>query len=502
MPLTDIETVIVQAGGRGSRLGSLTKNRPKCLLSVDGKPLLSWTVCCFPSARIVVIGDYQYESLRKYLEIFGKEREFRLVRARGAGDAAGLDAALDEAKEGPLAVVWSDLLIRELPEMDVASHHYIGLSRQFECRWSFDGKRCVETPSADVGILGFFTFTSPKHLQPLPEGGDFVAALNSKSVELQPVWLDRVVEVGDLATYRSINQPIGRPYNSIKFHEDTIVKTCSDPRYQYKVVAEAGWYEQVRRLGFTQVPHLSSANPLTLERIRGRHPMDLHLDRREKQRLIEALLQALETLHRLGSAPFSLDACCAAHLTTPFKALGTVRELLPKDGELTINGERCLNPLVDSRLLDACGNSFTHRSFCVIHGECTFSNTLVTQSGEVYFIDPAAGYGDCPPPFGNPLYDWTKLYYSVAGRYDQFNRKRFELTLGKQNVSLEIAPSGWEEMTPLLEERFADQLNEIRLMHALEWFLLAGHSTDDYDAILAAFYRGVWLLHHALEQAG
>ena len=42
--------VILQSGGKGSRLGNLTKNKPKCFLSLKGKPIF----------------HYQYENLKKF----------------------------------------------------------------------------------------------------------------------------------------------------------------------------------------------------------------------------------------------------------------------------------------------------------------------------------------------------------------------------------------------------------------------------------------------------
>ena len=42
--------VILQSGGKGSRLGNLAKNKPKCFLTLNGKPIF----------------HYQYENLKKF----------------------------------------------------------------------------------------------------------------------------------------------------------------------------------------------------------------------------------------------------------------------------------------------------------------------------------------------------------------------------------------------------------------------------------------------------
>jgi NDP-sugar pyrophosphorylase family protein len=57
--------IIVQAGGRGSRLRHHTWNKPKCLVSVRGKPLLYHLFERYSGARFFVIGDYAFDQLEK-----------------------------------------------------------------------------------------------------------------------------------------------------------------------------------------------------------------------------------------------------------------------------------------------------------------------------------------------------------------------------------------------------------------------------------------------------
>src|SRR6201996_568151 len=94
--VTDVQTlhVIVQAGGRGSRLRHHTGNKPKCLVSVQGKPILYHLFDRFPGARFVVIGDYLFDQLERYLQVNPPPVAYSLVRAEGAGTASGIAAAL------------------------------------------------------------------------------------------------------------------------------------------------------------------------------------------------------------------------------------------------------------------------------------------------------------------------------------------------------------------------------------------------------------------------
>ena len=61
-----MDHIIVQAGGRGSRLEYLTDNRPKALVPIDNLPMLFHLFRKYPDKRYVVIADYQKDVLREY----------------------------------------------------------------------------------------------------------------------------------------------------------------------------------------------------------------------------------------------------------------------------------------------------------------------------------------------------------------------------------------------------------------------------------------------------
>lgn len=55
---------------------------------------------------------------------------------------------------------------------------------------------------------------------------------------------------------------------------------------------------------------------------------------------------------------------------------------------------------------------------CVIHGDPVFSNIIFQVGGGVRFVDTRGMLGDRATPYGDPLYDWSKLYQSLNG-YDE-----------------------------------------------------------------------------------
>ena len=102
---------------------------------------------------------------------------------------------------------------------------------------------------------------------------------------------------------------------------------------------------------------------------------------------------------------------------------------------ITINGKRCKNIFFNLEKLKQKVNELFKTEFCIIHGDCTFSNIMLDTNNNPIFIDPR-GYFGFSEIFGDVDYDWAKLYYSIKGNYDQFNNKKFELEILEDEVIL------------------------------------------------------------------
>ena len=82
--------VIVQAGGKGTRLENLTLNRPKCLVPVNNIPILFHLFNKYKNLDFVIIGDYKYEVLEKYLKTYAKDINYKLIKSSGTGNVCGI----------------------------------------------------------------------------------------------------------------------------------------------------------------------------------------------------------------------------------------------------------------------------------------------------------------------------------------------------------------------------------------------------------------------------
>lgn len=138
---------------------------------------------------------------------------------------------------------------------------------------------------------------------------------------------------------------------------------------------------------------------------------------------------------------------------------------------------------------------FMPDTFRLIHGDNTFSNLMFDNFKEkVVLIDPR-GYFGKTKFYGDADYDWAKLYYSLAGNYDQFNRKNYTLNISKNEVKLSVGSNHWEDVADSIFT-MVPELNEkkIKFLHALIWISLTTYAWEDYDSICGAFYNGLWHL--------
>jgi hypothetical protein len=111
------------------------------------------------------------------------------------------------------------------------------------------------------------------------------------------------------------------------------------------------------------------------------------------------------------------------------------------------------------------------------------------RTNKVYFIDPRGYFGNTLL-YGDPYYDWAKLYYSVIGNYDQFNKKKFSLDISNNGVKLHIEPNNWSIDKKMFYDFTETDPDKIEFLHGLIWLSLTTYAWDDYDSICGAFYQG------------
>lgn len=498
------EYIIVQAGGKGTRLKHLTRNKPKALVPVDNLPMLFHLFRKYPESKYIVIGDYKFDVLERYLAAFGPEN-IQLVCASGhTGTCSGLREAVSLLPDDqPFLLIWSDLILPAEFNIPDRKDNYIGVAKDFPCRWKYEDGSFLEESSNSFGVAGVFVFENTQMLSNVPTDGEFVRWLAGSGLTFQSLPLRCVKEYGLLSEYQKLESARCRPFNRIYKEGDLFVKEAIDPQGESLAKRENTWYHIVQSSQFKNIPHIVSYEPLKMEYIDGKAVYEyIDLTAEDKETLLGKIVDCLKDVQAIGEVPPDPDSYREAYIGKTFKRLEKVKGLVPfsEDQYIIVNGRRCRNIFGLRDELEKLLEEYLPSSFKLIHGDCTFSNIMIRSNGQVPVLIDPRGYFGHTELYGDPAYDWAKLYYSIVGNYDQFNRKRFSLEINSDSASLEIASNGWEA----LENRFFQLLDgevskrQIKLIHAIIWLSLTTYAWEDYDSICGAFYNGSYYLEEAL----
>ncbi len=498
-----LDHIIVQAGGKGTRMGSLTRNKPKALVPINNLPMLFHLFKLFPDKHFIIIGDYHAEVLKRYLKAFAEVSYDFVVSTGKTGTCAGLSEALFYVPESSaFMLTWCDLLLPEDYSIPKENRNYIGISKDFRCRWSYRDGVFMEEPSSEYGVAGHFLFTDKACLTEVPEEGEFVRWLQSRGMTFAELPLYKTHEYGLYSEWEKLPKIRCRPFNAIETQGDRFIKRPITPQGEALAKREIAWYQKLEDLEFANLPKIYSFHPLTMELIDGKNIyeyQDISLE--QKRDMLRQIISCLKSIHKIESMPADKASYENAYLGKTLDRLAKVRELVPfADQEtVTVNGRRCRNVFFCWDEIARRVMAYMPESFCFIHGDCTFSNMMMKHDATPILIDPR-GYFGYTEMDGDVAYDWVKLYYSLISNYDQFNLKRFDLEIGDNEVTLKIASNNWEMLEDDFFQLVGDEVSrpQMKLLLAIIWLSLTTYAWEDYDSICGAFYNGLYYLEEAL----
>lgn len=132
----ELKYIVVQAGGKGSRMERLTRNKPKALVPVNNLPMIFHLFKKFPDKKFLIIGDYKFDVLKRYLHSFTPPPlDYTLIKAEGKGTCAGMSDALSRIPDNePFLLIWCDLILADEHELPDTDKNVVGISQGFSCR--------------------------------------------------------------------------------------------------------------------------------------------------------------------------------------------------------------------------------------------------------------------------------------------------------------------------------------------------------------------------------
>lgn len=494
--------IIIQAGGKGTRMKGLTANKPKALVPVNNLPMIFHLFKKYPSGKFIIIGDYKYDVLKKYLDAFA-DVEYTLICASDyKGTCAGISEALEYIPENEcFMLIWCDLILPEDYEIPDSKDNIIGISKDFFCRWKYEDGKFAEERSRLHGVAGHFIFQNKSYLRDIPTDGEFVKWLQHKAYRFTEQELYHTHEYGLFEEWEKLPKSRCRPFNCIKVEGNKVYKTAIDRQGEELAVYEVAWYKKLQEMHFKNIPKIYEYNPFCMERIDGKNIYeytDIPLD--QKINILKSIIDCLKQIHKLGSTTADRISYKIAYIEKTYSRLQKVQYLIPfaDKNKITINGRTCRNIFYYQKEFEKLVMEYFPNEFRIIHGDCTFSNILLKYDAIPVLIDPR-GYFGTTELYGDVAYDWAKIYYSLFSNYDQFNLKRFSVKIIEDNVELKIRSNKWEIMEEEFFRLVGDEITKrhMLLLLAIIWLSLTTYSWEDYDSICGAFYNGIYYLEEA-----
>lgn len=501
---TNIKHIIIQAGGKGTRLEGLTRNKPKCLVPICNKPMIFHLFNKYQDSKFVIIGDYKYEVLEKYLTTFAKNIDYQMVKSVGNGNICGIKKSLELIPDNEVfMLIWSDLLLSSdfnPPPHTITDNDsvYVGILENQTCSWSLISGALDKVQSNECGVAGCFIFANKSQCADIAECGSFTAWLKESGLNFIPMKMPNCKEIGTIKALKALDdaQNRCRPYNHIEFRDDKVIKTTLTQEGQNLIIREISWYDKLTQYGFKAIPKIYSHNPLTMQKINGDNIFQAKLTQKQKLSTIHNLIKQLTKMHSYETKSADKEDLIKEYFTKTMDRLDSIKYAIPfsQSNAIKINNKICKNPLKFRQIFkNAVETMLLDTIFCPIHGDCTLTNTMIDKGGNIYFID-ARGYFGKQEVFGDIRYDWAKLYFSLCGNFDNFNIKKFDLNVSNDSVTFAIESNGWEYLANEILGTVCN-LNEIQFIHAIIWLSLASHCWEDYDSMCLAFYNGVYLIN-------
>ena len=351
-------------------------------------------------------------------------------------------------------------------------------------------------------------FEDKNILSGMVEGGSFTRWLAAQKITLNELIMVDTAEVGTVDALKKISNTNARcrPYNKMTFKGETVIKEALTADAQKLLQREIDWYERIADVPSISIPKIHSTAPLTMERVHGDNICLTAIADDRKPIVIKKMVDSLKALHQLDRREPNPFDMAKDYYQKTLARVRTIAPVIPFSNEpiININGRAMKNPL---RHLDAFQRmtqlaQSTAQEFGIIHGDCTFSNTLIDTDEKIYMID-ARGYFGNTKLVGDVDYDWAKMYYSIVGAFDQFNIRNFELTIDDEGVKYSIERSGWEQCERYFFRLLPEcNVQRIKFIHSIIWLSLASHCWEDYDSMCLAFYNGVALWNDAFNEGG
>lgn len=533
-------TLVINAAGKGTRLGQVTELAPKSLAPLGRSNILLEQLKAFKSLfnnnlyNIVLITDYKEEILINYVNKFLPEYNWIICNPR-ISLVKDIETAYQLHVKGDSFLIWSDIIPADLvkPDKDTVFVHQSKVSNgglytpNCRCQVMKSSKRVIvsNTPEKNnrfeytnryKGIPGLFYFKNPKvvlekfktmHDSMTPE-----EYTESEFVDVLKLWKPEELNLVPL-TYMDASYSMS--YNVIKSdYENNVVNSRVESVIEFKnntiikhsesVPIEVEWYKAANKFIKSHVPKVldESRTTITLEKIPGISLYEISTREDQRSKFIFAVSEAMEALKKLHEVKITAHKrdYLDMYVNKVYSRFVNTESLrLPVR---YVNEQKISNYGTNlAELFEVASHNIDLNKFSMIHGDPNFSN--IFYDSKVYFLDPRGKFGSTKV-YGDKYYDYAKILYGFSG-YDAYNMNRFKFKYEEsiQTGLIEIQTNfNYLDGINLFENVFDFSPEEIRYIEfivATIWLSVGMLQYFSYSSMQVGYFMGLLYLNKWIE---
>ncbi|ARW58015.1 hypothetical protein [Serratia phage X20] len=506
-----MKKAVILGAGLATRLYPITHHIPKVLVNYKQHTILKNLHDIYADLGadeiIVVVHSKFAEMVRAYAQQEGLNITVHTVD-ESYGSAYAL-ATMNHMLEGHNVIVnWCDII----PDFGSWCWEQNTIyTKGNQCRYNFDGQYISNVGSTGGNVVGIYQFLdwefymgdTLEEINEQCQGQDFVDFLYGKSFKQSE--LMNIIDLGDMDKLHEAHKEreLNRSFNAVEITEDYVEKFALTEQGKKLQRDELEWYRHVKS---QSIPKISGINgeSFIMERIKGLPAFEwlYGLPAFKQFDKIEEILDALN----FGPSVHATEEEIELDFTKEFYTkvidrCDSIKGLIESFGKIThVNHVKLghLKPMLKQALahLIKYHHETQGRSYCVIHGDPNFSNTMIQYDGVVKFIDPRGYFGETKI-FGPQLYDEAKVLYAISG-YDKFNSDHAwgGLIIDEGHCFVNIQP-----LVHKYEK--CDLFNDYHhLAVAIIWIALGGYFKNNPLKAVSAYYHGMMLLTKQLRKMG
>jgi thiamine kinase-like enzyme len=518
--------VLITSAGTGSRLGDLSKNINKSLISIYTKPVISYIIEKFPkNIEIVLAVGYKAELLKDFIRIAYPDRTIRFVDVDvydGPGSGLGYTILKCESYlQCPFIFCTNDtIVLEEIPKPD---HNWIGyddvynnsiyrsLKINIETNLIDDiNEKGYNTPSpALIGISGILDYQ--EFWKIMKDGISYGSITGGETYGIKKIlykgfkaqkftWYDTGSIEGVEKTQKYFDTGeynfLRKSDESIWFIEDKVIKFSNDKDFIFERV------ERNKRFTSKLIPKIidfrenfysyNFMNGIVLSKC-----INLSLFKQLTNKL--KLFWEIKKLSENEEIEFR-QKCFGFY---QYKTYKRIDNYFVKsnyiDSEEIINGIKV--PKIMDLLEKIDWNNISNGIPCVFHGDLHFENIVLTDAGNFLLLDWRQNFADLLD-YGDLYYDLAKLLHGIIVSHEIVNKNFFVVKDNNNNITLNIYRNQThveiEEMFYKFLKNEGYDIQKVKILTALIYLNIASLHHYPYSKFL--YFFGKYMLNNILNE--